>query len=77
MPIIQKLNAKITNNGNPPEKSHETKLLSSDLIGKNSKSIGLTTSPSIAQTSILAVLPSSISITVCNDHMLSPANKSP
>ena len=67
-----------SSNISPPENNQETRLLSSSSsIGINSINIGLTISPSIAQTSTFAVPPSSINREVCKDQMLSPAIKSP
>ena len=67
-----------SNNARPPENSHEKRLFSSsDSIGNNSISMGLTISPSIAQTSTFAVPPSSINRAVSKVQILSPATKSP
>ena len=78
IPSTIEIVSRTSSNISPPEDNQETRLLSSSSsIGINSINIGLTISPSIAQTSTFAVPPSSINREVCKDQMLSPAIKSP
>ena len=78
IPSTIEIVSRTSSNISPPENNQETRLLSSSSsIGINSINIGLTISPSIAQTSTFAVPPSSINREVCKDQMLSPAIKSP